>query len=294
MKRLTARLTIADLIKIFGCVCITVLWFASASLVQAQEAQFTQGTGGSHAMTLEIPLANYPGRGLSLPVKLNYSSDRVWRVGFTNTVSLPFNVRRSVTEAIYSEHATAGWTTSLDVPKVEWPRTGDVYWYTGKPYTFGTQSPYTFRIAQLFMHLPDGSIHEMRKADAVYQDAGVVDMTGTFYSVDGSRMRYDSSGQTTGTLYFPDGSRYTLSTSAVQYIDRNGNILNYNVANRQWTDTLGRVIGMPWPVNPGPGDYSYSLPAFNNTTVAYTLKFRSLSNALTPDAQGQTPALKLL
>ena len=119
-------------------------------------------------------------------------------------------------------------------------------------------------------------------------------MTGTFYSVDGSRMRYDSSGQTTGTLYFPDGSRYTLSTSAVQYIDRNGNILNYNVANRQWTDTLGRVIGMPWPVNPGPGDYSYSLPAFNNTTVAYTLKFRSLSSALTPDAQGQTPALKLL
>lgn len=293
MKRLT-RIS-ADGMKAFGCVCIMLIYFAFASsFAQAQEAQFTQGTGGSHAMTLEVPLTNYPGRGISLPVNLTYSSSGLWRVGFTNTVSLPQNVRRSVTEAIYAEHSTAGWTTSLDVPKVEWPRQLDIYWYTGKPYTFGTVPPFTFRIAELFMHLPDGSVHEMRKTDAVYQDNGVIDMTGTFYSVDGTRMRYDSSGQTTGTLYLANGSRWVLSSSAVQYIDRNGNTLNYDVANRQWTDTMGRVISMPWPANPGPGDYTYSLPAFNNTTTTYTLKFRSLSSALTPDAQGQTPALKMV
>lgn len=91
-----------------------------------------------------------------------------------NSISLPQNVRRSVTEAIYGEHSTAGWTTSLDVPKSEWPRQNDVYWYTGKSYAQGTHSPFTFRVAQLFMHMPDGSTHQMRKTDAVYQDSDAI------------------------------------------------------------------------------------------------------------------------
>lgn len=245
-------------------------------------------------MTLEVPLADYPGRGISLPVTLRYSTSGLWRIGFVNSISLPQNVRRSVTEAIYAEHSTAGWTTSLDVPKIEWPRQNDVYWYTGKSYTQGTNAPFTFRVAQLFVHMPGGSVHEMRKADAVYQDSGVIDMVGTFYAVDGSRLRYNSTGPTSGTLYLPDGTRYIISNSATQYIDRNGNALNYDASTRQWIDTMGREIGMPWPVNPGPGDYTYSLPAINDSTITYTLKFRSLPNALTPDAQGQTPALKIL
>jgi RHS repeat-associated protein len=288
MKRLNARRISANLFKTCRNVCLPILCCLVVSLAaHGQDAEFTQGhTGGSHAMTLQVPLGNYPGRGMNLPVNLSYSTGGLWRVGFINTIPMGSSVWRSTTEAIYAEHSTAGWTTSLDVPKVEWPKQNDIYWYTGKPYPKGTVSPYTFRIAEVFIHLPDGSTHEFRKSDAVYQDSGVIDMVGTFYAVDGSRMRYDSTGQTTGTLYLADGTRYILNGSSVQLIDANGNTLNFDTNTRQWTDTIGRVIGMPWPVNPGPGDYPYSLPGFNNTTIAYTLKFRSLSAALTPDGQG--------
>ncbi len=227
-----------------------------------------------------------------MPVTLRYSSGRLWRIGFVNSIPMGSSVWRSVTEAIYAEHSTAGWTTSLDVPKVEWPKQNDVYWYTGKPYPRGSLSPFTYRVAQLFIHLPDGSTHEMRKADAVYADNGVIDMTGTFYAVDGSRLRYDSTGANSGTLYLPDGARYLLSSSTVQYIDRNGNTLNYSVNDREWTDTMGRVIEMPWPANPGPGDYTYSLPGVNGVNRTYKFKFQSLSSVLSPNEQGQPAVMQ--
>src|SRR5574338_700239 len=201
MKRLTARSISADVLKGFGCVCLAIFCLANpAPTVQAQTVEFTQNTGGSRAMTLEVPLGSYPGRGASLPVSLRYSTSSLWRIGFNSTVPLGSSVWRSVAEAIYAEHSTAGWTTSLDVPKVEWPRQNDVYWYTGKAYPKGTTPPFTYRIAQLFMHMPDGSTHEMRKTDAVYADNGTIDMSGTFYAVDSSRLRYESSGQSTGIL----------------------------------------------------------------------------------------------
>lgn len=294
MKRLSARIY-ADGMQATACICIAILCFAYASRpLKAQTAEFTQNTIDSHSVTVEVPLANYPGHGLNMPVKLNYSTNGLWRIGFINSVPLGQSVWRSVTEAIYAEHSTAGWTTTLDVPKVEWPRQNDVYWYTGKAYTKGTVSPFTYRVAHLYMHMPDGTTYEMRKQDAVYQDTGSISMTGTFYSVDGSRLRYESSGQSTGILYLPNGSRYILGSSSVQFIDRNGNTLNFDLSSRVWTDTMGRQISMPWPVNPGPGDYSYSLPGVNDSTKIYTLKFRSLSAALTPDAQGQTPALRVM
>ena len=281
MKRLTALRTSAALLKTLGCVCLAIFCFANAArLVQAQTAEFTQNAPGSHDMTLDVALGAYPGRGVSLPVTLRYSTRDLWRLGFNSSVSFG-SVSRSVAEAIYAEHSTAGWTTSLDVPHVEWPRQNDVYWYTGKSYAKGTTPPFTYRVAQLFMHLPDGSSHEMRKTDAVYADNGSIDMVGTFYAVDSSRMRYDSTGQNTGILYLPNGSRYIIGTSTVQYIDVNGNTVNFDVNTRQWTDTLGRVLSLPWPANPGPGDFSYSLPGINGSSKAYTIKFRSLSDALT-------------
>lgn len=293
MKNLSSRKKSA-VTGISRSLCVSLLIIFTCLQAQAQNAEFTQNGGTTRAVSMEVPLANYPGRGISLPVKLRYSNAGLWRIGFINSIPMGSSVWRGVTEAIYAEHSTAGWTTSLDVPKVEWPKQNDIYWYTGKPYPRGTVSPFTFRVANLFMHMPDGSTHEMRKADAVYQDGGFIDMVGTFYSVDGSRMRYDSTGPNTGTLFMPNGTRYILGTTTCQVIDRNGNTLNYNIENRQWTDTMGRVIGMPWPVNPGPGNYTYSVPAFNNSTIDYILKFQPLSSTLTPDAQGQTPALKAM
>ncbi|HEX7316773.1 MAG TPA: RHS repeat-associated core domain-containing protein [Pyrinomonadaceae bacterium] len=263
--------------------------FLASLAARGQNVQFTQGAVGSgldHA--IQIPIAAYPGRGgANLPVTLYYSS-RVWRVGYIKTVhdgALP----QSVAEAIYAEHSTAGWTTSLDIPRVEWPRANDLYWYDGKAY-HNSVPPYTYRVANVFIHMPDGSRHELRKQDQVYADNGTVDKFGTFYAVDGSRLRYDSTGATTGTLYMPDGSRYELNGSTAIFIDRNGNALNYDAAARQWTDTLGRVVGTPWPASPQAGqDYSYTPPGYSSPFV---FKWRSLSSALTPDAQGQTPALK--
>lgn len=265
--------------------------FAAAPRASAQNIEFTQGSTSSTTMTLQVPLRSYPGRGTaSLPVTLYYSSS-LWRIGYNKSVRLNSGIRNAVAEATYAEHSTAGWTTSLDVPKVEWPRFNDLYWYDGKPY-FNSIQPYTYRVANVFIHMPDGSTHELRKSDQVYQNLGAVDTSGTFHAVDGSRLRYDSTGPTTGTLYMPDGSRYVLNGSTAQFIDRNGNTLGYDASTRQWTDTLGRVISTPWPANPQPGDQPYTLPGFNGAAITYTLKWRNLSQVLSPDAQGQTPPLK--
>jgi len=277
--------TFPHVLRVCGVFAFVFCSVSAGFRVHGQTAEFTQNHPGSHTVTLDVRLAEYPGRGDSLPVKLSYSSQGVWRIGFTNSIQVG-SVWRSATEAIYAEHSTAGWTTSLDVPTVAWPRQNDIYWSDGKAYTRGTVPGSTFRVAQLFMQMPDGSTHEMRRQDAVYADTGAISMSGTFYSVDSSRMRYDSTGQNTGKLYLSDGTQYILGTTTVQRIDRNGNTLNYNVSMRQWTDTLGRVIGMPWPENPGPGDYTYSVPGLNNSTITYTLKFRSLSDALTPGSDG--------
>lgn len=261
-------------------------------MTTAQTAEFTQGSKNSNTLTLEVPLGNYPGRGISLPVTLRYSSQGLWRVGFINSVQVNvwgYNIHRSVAESIYAEHSTAGWKTSLDVPKIEWPKLNDRYFANGNPYARGYVYPYTHRVANVYVHMPDGSTHELRKADQVYQDNNYVDVTGTFYAVDGSRMRYDSSGATTGTLYLPDGARWIFNGSTVQYIDRNGNTLNYDTATRQWTDTLGRAFNMPWPANPSAGDYPYQLPGVNGSVLNYTLKFRHLSDVLAPGTPGLQP-----
>src|SRR5205085_2450286 len=78
----------------------------------------------------------------------------------------------------------------------------------------------------------------------------------------------------TPTLYLPDGSRYTDSA----YIDRNGNQLSYNSSTRQWTDTLGRIIGLP-PLNASSEqDYTYSIPGVGGTSLTYTLRWKQLSS----------------
>ena len=281
----------ANIFKFARLIILLGLYLCSSLSARAQSeqnAQFTQGSSGTNTMTFQVPLGSLPGRGITLPISLNYNS-KVWRLGFLKTRYWTPNGKNSVAEAIYSEFATAGWTTSLNVPVVEWPKSQDLYWYTGKPYANGTVSPYTYRVARVFIHMPDGSTHELRKADAVQPDTGSVDMYGTFYAVDGSRMRYDANGATNGVLYLSDGSRYVISSTTIQYIDTDGNAVTYDVASRQWTDTMNRTIGMPWPAVPQAGtNYQYSVPGLNGGTVTYTFKFAQLSAALSPNS----PALK--
>ena len=78
-------------------------------------------------------------------------------------------------------------------------------------------------------------------------------MTGTFLSVDGTRMRLDLTS-TTGTLFMPDGSRYLFGTPASSlqahtFYDRHGNKMTFNVSTNTWTDTIGRLVKDPLPEN---------------------------------------------
>jgi RHS repeat-associated protein len=259
---------------------IALTCFVMATSAAAQNIQFTQGNVGSGLdNTLQIALRAYPGRGAaSLPVTLSYSS-QVWRINHLKTVNngtyLP------ITEAIFAEHSTAGWSSSLDIPKVEWPKNEDTYYYTGKAFCQVCGSNFRqFRVARVYIHMPDGSKHELRKGDQPYE--GPIQQYGTFYAVDSSRLRYDSFSETTGILYFPDGTRYKLNGSTAQYIDRNGNTLNYDSKTRQWSDTLGRVLGIPLPAIPEARDYPYSLPGIDGQ-ITYTFRWKELRYALTPD-----------
>src|SRR5882672_9566192 len=162
-----AEIAVRLLMRIALAIALTTM---AVSLGNAQTAEFTQNSKGTNAVTTQVPLGNYPGRAVSLPITLNYSTSGLWRIGFVNSPYVNINgyqIRRAVTEAIYAEHSTAGWKTSLDVPEIEWPKLNEIYWYTGRPYTLGTVYPYTFRVAHVLIHMPDGSTHELRKADAV-------------------------------------------------------------------------------------------------------------------------------
>lgn len=258
----------------------------------AQNVQFTQGSIGSGLdKTLDIPLQTYPGRGAaSVSVTLHYSS-RVWRIGTLNTiVNNQFSAFQTITEAIYAENSVSGWRTSLNLPIIEWPRNDDTYYFSGKPFCHACQSnARQFRVARVYIILPDGAKHELRKSDQPYE--GAITMQGTFYAIDGSRLRYDSTGQNTGTLYFPDGSHYKLNGSTAQFIDRNGNTLNYDHATREWTDTLGRVITIPFPVAPAPGEQLYNLPGLS-LPYKFIWKRLSESGVLTPLPGGVIPNRK--
>ncbi len=134
--------------------------FLASSSVSAQNIQFTQGSISSGLdNTIQIPIVSYPGRGANLPVTLYYSS-RVWRLGTLATVN-DLSYYTTITEAIYGEHSTAGWKTSLDLPIVEWPKEQDQYYYTGKQFCFVCNSNLRrFRVARVYIIMPDGSKHE--------------------------------------------------------------------------------------------------------------------------------------
>lgn len=275
---------------------IVCAWLVFSSTALAQNVQFTQGGVGSGLdNTLSIPIASYPGRGAtSLPVTLYYSS-RVWRVAYKKTVRVNSALRNSVAEAVYAERSVAGWTTSLDVPQLEWPKAEDHYSYTGKP-AHSFLSGFDYKVANLFVHMPDGSTHELRKQDEVYAVGGpTVDMGGDFYAVDSSRMRFHGAGDGTGTLYLADASCYKFEEGGdIKFVDRHGNTLHYHAAARQWTDTLGNLrgnLGMPLPASPQAGENSvYQPPGFSSP---YVFKWRHLSEVLTPADPGQpTPQLR--
>jgi RHS repeat-associated protein len=96
----------------------------------------------SLAMEFSFPLISYPGRdGNSTPISLNYSS-KVWKIklmnvqtesGQTGNPAVPYYYKQSFDiGGIYSERSIAGWTSSLQPPRIldEWDAydaNGDLY-----------------------------------------------------------------------------------------------------------------------------------------------------------------------
>jgi RHS repeat-associated protein len=280
----------ANQTKAVSIVTVFLFCVLFAPSVFAQNVQFTQGSVSSGLdSTIQIPIQIYPGRsGSGLPVTLYYSS-RVWRIDNLTTLAYQ-SYYQSVAQAIYAEYSTAGWRTSLDLPRIEWPKITDTYYYSGGPECIPCGGLGGFRVRRVYIHMPDGSTHELRQDDLPRREP--IKKTGTFYAVDGSRLRYDSTGDKTGTLYLPDGTRYVLNDSTAQFIDRNGNTLNYDAATRQWTDTVGRTVGVPLPADPatlplnpdGSRSFTYKGKGIDDTDRNYTLIWKNLGDALTDNS----------
>jgi hypothetical protein len=272
------------------CVLVAVVLLMTPSTNKAQAVQYTKNKPdqvfrsslrvdpSTLGLSIEVPIAGYPGRGgTSLPINLSYSSKQ-WRIEFEESWLSNGGLLRTESIPKFSEWAKAGWTTSADIPIIEWTGASAQYNFDGTPFCGDCGDSGGYYINRIQVHMPSGASHELRLNDTPTTSPATV---GTYYAVDGSNLRYESSSYTEGTLYLPDGSRYVLNASSTQYIDRNGNTLTYNVTNRQWTDTQGRVLDVPLPNSPSATTYTYNLPSATGTPVSYSVRWSTLANALT-------------
>ena len=251
-------------------------------------------------MSLGVPLGGAPGRaGASLPISLRYSS-KLWRLQggapFTNTGG----IKHTWAYPKYSENSMAGWTSSLEPPRIEFTGEEQLFGSNGQPLGGGIddQESYGYYVRRIHLHLSDGSSHELRKDDSTPGfplDNPVYDFSGTYYAVDGSRTRFDyDANSDTGVLYLPDSGRYHFGARqtvtryghaqerswGTTYIDRHGNTMTYNMGTGVWTDTLGRTFTNPLFNEPAIGIQDYPVPGVNGNDLIYKLHWKSLSNAL--------------
>jgi RHS repeat-associated protein len=245
----------------------------------------------SLGLNLRLTLTNNPGRkGIDLPAILQYSS-KVWHLQYVGAYDrfpeMP-GVESTITEAQF----THGWTTNLDPPTLI--DVGATYDHVGRSFDIGwlmkdEQPPDSwFIVPRLSVKMPDGSTHELRKGDWMYErwHNGPVPpwvYNGVYYALDSSRIRYDTASR---TLHLPDGSRYIheINQNAfTQFIDRNGNKVSLGYANNRWmwTDTVGRSVNLPQFGVLTPQDTTYSVTGINNTAINYVMKWRNLSDVRT-------------
>ncbi|MGH9872553.1 MAG: RHS repeat-associated core domain-containing protein [Pyrinomonadaceae bacterium] len=238
----------------------------------------------TRAIEIQIPLGSYTGRaGFNVPIVISYSS-KVHRIkyeafnpGHYSSSGVPIGDGYTLVSDRFAEYSSGGWTSSVGFPLLDYSAQGERYDMFGKAVgpdgqcVIQTDSPPSsypcLTIDRRLFRMPDGSTHELRSSDQPrYPTDPILD---DYYSVDGGRMRYQSSTQ---TLFMADGSRYILGANP-KYIDRNGNTIT-------GTDTLGRPI--PYPpmngtgLNGGtPGDSTYSLAG---GSINYTFKWRYLDD----------------
>ena len=319
---------------------IAIGWFAILMLIGAAFGQSTRNTDHSPdnllksnarvnpstlAMEMSVPIGGYIGRaGHSLPITFNYSS-KLWqfRTLSVHNVSASTGIIEKDVIPTFAKHTASGWTSSLSTPQIEYRydmyRGKDVLdnegvlWTLGEPVSEDPSTIYDiYYIKRLYVNLPDGSSHEFRASNTPI-DCGDTgggctgqDFTGTFLSVDGSKMRLES-GTSESTLYMPDGSRYifgsdqgpNIGSLAHTYIDRHGNKMTFDNTNKQWTDTLGRILSNPIPSNYGlnqdqtVGDHTVTFPGMNGGTTNVTLSWRYLKDPNGGESGFENPSQSL-
>jgi RHS repeat-associated protein len=271
---------------VFLFVMLVLFFFPTSN--QAQTIQYTQGKPdqalrspmridpATLGLSIEVPIANYPGRA-SAPINLIYSSKQ-WRFNFYDSFSSPTGSPRTISHPKFSEWAKAGWTTSADFPIIDWDGHDQKY-NSGDGFPCDDCPAGATYINRIHVHMPGGASHELR-IDDTPTSAPVY--AGTYFAVDGSRLRYEASSFSEGTLYLPDGAQYWFrpSSSGYLYIDPNGNTLSYNMTTRKWTDTQNRVLDLPLPASPSATTYNYNLPSPTGT-LSYSVRWSTLQNALT-------------
>ncbi|HRH40127.1 MAG TPA: RHS repeat-associated core domain-containing protein [Pyrinomonadaceae bacterium] len=282
----------------------------------------------THAVELSIPISGYQGRaGNGLPVTFDYSS-KVWEITPSSmSWTTPLGTHMQDAYPKYAMRTAGGWTSNLTPPRIDYKfdayegnyqGIGDNGGYEGQIWTMPTmpdpeaEAHDLFYIKRLHVQMPDGSTHEFRQNDAInfcgYTTNGgcsSFDFNGTYYSVDGSKMRLEV-GTSASTLYLPDGSRYLFGQNsgyighlANAFVDRNGNKMTFNSTNRQWTDTMGRVITDPMPYNwsstPNQtvGDTTASFPGFNGSSMNVTMSWRYLKDPNNGESGLNNPSLTL-
>ncbi|MGH9968423.1 MAG: DUF4214 domain-containing protein, partial [Pyrinomonadaceae bacterium] len=297
-------------------IALTVVLLSVSQSVCAQNIRHTQNVQDlgirsellveptSLGLNIQIPFRQYPGRGgTSLSPTLFWSS-KVWRIAYQGNYPEPLpyggELLHTIVQGKYAEHSISGWTTGLDLPWYEFTGGDQYYGDYGQSIPEPTEFPPNWQyqvhyVRRMLVHMPDGSSYELRSSDQIFNGIGI--NSGVYYAVDGSRIKYDPNSG----LHLPDGSRYVYpGQGIVRYIDRNGNTLTYSASTRQWTDTIGRTIGMPPMDNSAPGDRIYSLPGLSGTTLNYTFRWKNLADARTDPNQplryvgdygGHTPSL---
>jgi len=195
------------------------------------------------AMEFDLPLANYPGRGINVPISISYSS-KLWQMDWQGSIDggIVTGGCRSLSEAKFSEKSASGWTTSLATPYIEYVGMDHQFNSDGFPLDDGlcvnapppanNSAAYIRRIT---VHLPSGESHELRADDTpvVWERSSQcppaygyscdpnsywlqANWDRTYYATDGSNIKYiedSTSNPATYRLQMPDGSFYDFESA---------------------------------------------------------------------------------
>lgn len=194
--------------------CGFFLLFSSLG-VQAQNVQNTSGNTNalvsinsrvdpaSLGLNLTIQLGNYPGRQNNLPVVLRYNSKQTWQIKFSRSeFNVPQNEILTYTEPFYTD----GWSSSLDAPYFD-SDTDEYFDENGNGvdlnnYDMWSQNDPYYAVPRLRIKTSDGVSREFRRGDWRCEflygrpDWNLNILVGDFYTVDGSRLRYNTYDRT--------------------------------------------------------------------------------------------------